>query len=607
MSITTGETIVPLPVASDKKTTAQVMELFRRSLTYNIKRRMGYTENERLFLLGEQLDEQDYGDHRVELKFATRFCRTHTGYVIKDRPNIQVPPRNPNLTQFRYQSSRIEMGLNTWWDDENVVQKLKRGVLTASYKGDYVWFLNVDATKKEIRFQPLQPDFFDYDKVSTDPDSPYLWVMRAEMMNTDALKNRYPAKAHLITPSGLNTRFLTYTNFVSSDLYNLHKTCWIELMDAKYIYKYANDVEIEVIEHNYPFIPYYHLQYFDVGMKYGMCPMDLIKDPVKKWNQIIGYQLNQALKVANPPLVIIGGNANITADNLKGGKISIPTIGATVQYLQPPQSNMQMDKMIEQMKQYVHFMAALNEEAMAWFTGALTSAGVSIELRMDSTVREALDVQIGLQSLIQKVNADYLKLCEKFFPEKDITESKMFGQLTDVPFPAKFIDKYYKNIVDFGGILPRSNTEMIRNVLAKYQAKLISKDTALEEMRYLDPSTEMEKIRSESIEEANLQKQIEAGMVEQKYFDDPKKEEDYMLTENKLAMPHPNQDHEVYIKAHMERYKVTPSKLFIQNIMLRKQMMGQAMPLPTWREWQWAEGFQGQGQPTQQPTPNFQQ
>ena len=151
-------------------------------------------------------------------------------------------------------------------------------------------------------------------------------------------------------------------------------------------------------------------------------------------------------------------------------------------------------------------------------------------------------------------------------------------------FPAKFIDNYYKNIVDFGGILPRSNTEMIRNVLAKYQAKLISKDTALEEMRYLDPSTEMEKIRAESIEEANLAKQIEAGMVEQKYFDDPKKEEDYMLVENKLAMPHPNQDHEVYIKSHIERNKITPSKLFIQNIMLRKQMQGTATPLPSGRE-----------------------
>lgn len=101
-------------------------------------------------------------------------------------------------------------------------------------------------------------------------------------------------------------------------------------------------------------------------------------------------------------------------------------------------------------------------------------------------------------------------------------------------------------------------------------------------MRYLDPSTELEKIRSETIETANLQKQIEAGgIMEQKFFDDPKKEEDYMLVENKLAMPHPNQDHEAYIKSHMERYKITPSNLFIQNIMLRKQMMGTATPLPT--------------------------
>ncbi len=96
-----------------------------------------------------------------------------------------------------------------------------------------------------------------------------------------------------------------------------------------------------------------------------MALMDFIKDPVKKMNQIIGYQFDQALKVSNPPLVIIGGNANINEDNLKGGKISIPTIGATVQYLQPPQSNMQMDKMADMMKQYAHFLGAMNEEAMA--------------------------------------------------------------------------------------------------------------------------------------------------------------------------------------------------------------------------------------------------
>jgi len=593
MPTETGAISMVPPVSSDKKSNFEIMELFRRGLTYNLQRRVGYAENTRIFLEWEILDEQDYGNHRVEIRFGTRFCRTHAGYILRDRPNIQVPPQNPSVPQLRWQSSRNEMGLNLWWDDENVVQKLKRGVLTASYKWDYIWFLNVNKEKKCIHFQPCQPDFFDYDRISTDPDSPLLWVMRVEMYNTDALKLRYPGKG--IQPSGLNTRFLGYTNFVNSDLYNLHRTCFIEFMDHKYIYRYANDVELEVIEHGYPFIPFYIFQYFDVGKKWGMALMDFIRDPIKKMNQLIGYQFDQALKVANPPLVIIGGNADVNADNVKWGKISIPTIGAVVQYLQPPMSNLQMDKMVEQMKQYVHFMAALNEESMAGFSGALTAAGVSIELRMDSTVREAIDVQLGLQNIIQRINSDYLKLFEKFFPSENLLHSQQYGDITDQKFEGSLINQYYRNIVDFGGILPRSNTEIVRNVLAKYQQGLISLDTALEELRYADPTTEKDKIRSEKIETANLQRQIETWTVEQKYFENPKAEEDYMLTQNKLAMPHPNQDHELFIKAHMERYKQVASPLFIQNILMRKQMQGQAQPLPNPPQWPQAPPSQGFG------------
>lgn len=69
---------------------------------------------------------------------------------------------------------------------------------------------------------------------------------------------------------------------------------------------------------------------------------------------------------------------------------------------------------------------------------------------MDATVREAVDVQLGLQKMIQKLNADYLKLFEKFFPKKDLTESSMYGKQSDVPFEGKLINGYYRNIVDFG-------------------------------------------------------------------------------------------------------------------------------------------------------------
>lgn len=186
-------------------------------------------------------------------------------------------------------------------------------------------------------------------------------------------------------------------------------------------------------------------------------------------------------------------------------------MGAVIQYLNPPMSNVALDKMTEIMRTFMHFLAGLNEEAMAGFTGALTSAGVSIELRMDSTVREALDVQIHLQELIQRMNRDYLKLMEKYFPKKNLFLSYEQGRIFDIEFPAKLIGGYYRNIVDFGGILPKSNSEVVRNVLAKFQAGLISHDTALEEMRYMDPTIERNKIKAETIAKTKLQAELQQG------------------------------------------------------------------------------------------------
>lgn len=94
-------------------------------------------------------------------------------------------------------------------------------------------------------------------------------------------------------------------------------------------------------------------------------------------------------------------------------------------------------------------MAALNEESMAGFSGALTAAGVSIELRMDSTVREAIDVQLGLQNIIQRINSDYLKLFEKFFASENLLHSHQYGDITDQKFEGQLINQYYRNIVDF--------------------------------------------------------------------------------------------------------------------------------------------------------------
>ena len=199
-------------------------------------------------------------------------------------------------------------------------------------------------------------------------------------------------------------------------------------------------------------------------------------------------------------------------------------------------------------------------------------------MRMDATVREALDVQVHLQDLIQKCNRDYLRLMEHFFPNKNLFKSHELGLISDREFPASLIGGYYNNIVDFGGILPKSDSERVRNVLAKKQAFLISADTALEELRYADPQVELDKVRTEKIQEARLAAQLQAGeQPDQKFFDDPKEEEDYMLTEEKLAIPHPAQNSEEHLKHHQARYESTPSPLILQHIMMTMNMQRNAM------------------------------
>lgn len=50
MSITTAENLVSV-ADPDKKTSSQIMEIFRKSLTYGVRRRNGYSEYEKFFLL----------------------------------------------------------------------------------------------------------------------------------------------------------------------------------------------------------------------------------------------------------------------------------------------------------------------------------------------------------------------------------------------------------------------------------------------------------------------------------------------------------------------------------------------------------------------------
>ena len=472
---------------------------------------MDYSRRYQTFKSGITLDENDGGDVKAHVNFFYRFCKTHASYVVKDFPSIHVPPEYPDQPDSKMLAALKERFLIERWKSESFGRKLKTAALRGSIFGDQYFFLNVrDDT---INIEVLDPSNIIYDTVDSDPYSPVTKILRVRWEDVKTLQKKYPQFATRITASTYAQELSQVNSFIKTSLHAFDKALVCYFMDDKYMYTFINaSIEVEKKEHGYDFLPFYHRKYIDIGDRYGMSVVDTIYEPVKYMHLALSYVLTNAYDLAVAPLISTSGIPQMT--DQKGrvkGLITVPP-AAEVKYLNPPTSNMDLYKTLEFAKSFMHFISGISEEAMAGFTGALTSAGVSIELRMDSTVRETLDSQIVLQDILQRMNADALKLFEKHFAKKNLFDSPAFGEYRKLfPFTGDMIGKNYRNIIDFGGILPRSDAQIVQNVLSKFKMGIISHDTALEELRYSDPTLEITKIQKEQVDKQKLARALQEG------------------------------------------------------------------------------------------------
>jgi len=169
--------------------------------------------------------------------------------------------------------------------------------------------------------------------------------------------------------------------------------------------------------------------------------------------------------------------------------------------------------------------------------------------------------------------------------------------MSDVKFTSEMINGHYANNVDFGGILPRSQDQIVRNTLALQNGGLISKTTALEQLRYADPAQEMEIMTREIIDAARLRSELESGgKPNQNVFETPKEEIDFVLTEDKMPVVHPAQDHQIFIKAYEEKLKLVQSPLLLQLLIIRRNALDRAnfSPAPAPKRVQSGFGQEGE-------------
>jgi len=562
-------------------TDAKVLSLVRERTSELITQWTKYQKRWSTFVTGETLKKKEGWDIKTHINYFYRFCKTHASYIVKDTPNIQVPAEHPDQIESKMKSANIERWLYMRWLWNKFPRKLKTAALRGSVFGDMYFMLSFNKKAKWIDLDIVDPTQVVYDTEDSDPLSPISFVLKVKMIDVKKLREEYPDKVDIIKPSNEADQLLLVNNFTKSNLWSEKKACVYTYMDDKYIYTVLNGMHVlNVVEHKYPFIPFYHRPYIDVGDKYGFSMIDILYEAVKTMHLSLSFMITNAYDTAQAPLVSTGGNPTWDKVNWPKGLLTLPA-NWLLNYLQPPMGSADLYKTMEYAKVFMHFISGISEEAMAWFTGALTSAGVSIELRLDSTVREAVDSQIVLKDILENINADWLKLMEKFLPKENILRQKNRGEYGKLlPFTGNMIGGQYITSVDFGGILPRSEATLVNNVLAKHKMWLISTDTALEELRYQDPTMELSKKLKESVDRAKLEKAIQSGQTDSiAWYEWPKDENYAMIADGKIAPVTPEQNHQEHWLEHNRVYSATNNPLIMSHMMAHKTMM----------EWAWAQ------------------
>jgi len=580
------------------KIDSEILFDIRLHFTDMITQSMKYSRRRKAFVTWETLNSKEGGNVKIHINFFKRFCKTHSSYIVKDAPNIQVPAEMPDQIESKMVASKKEKALYLRWKANSFVRKLKVAAYRASVFGDIYFMLSHNKDNKSIDMSYIDPSNVIYDTIDSDPMSPIKYVVRAKMVDVKTLRKQYPDFKEQIIASNMADDLMKVNKFTKSDLRSDTKAVLFIYMDDTYIYKVVNaNYVVERKEHKMWFVPFYHRPYIDTGDRYGDSMVDILYESVKNMHLSLSFLMTNAYDTAQAPIIAVGTPPTFDKKAWPKWLITMGMWGS-MNYMQPPQWSLDLYKSLEYSKILMHFISGISEEAMAWFTGALTSAGVSIELRLDSTVREAIDSQVVLKGILEKMNSDWLKMMEKYLKNENLLKIPWIYELNkSTPFTGGMLWGNYYNIVDFWGILPRSEATLVNNVLAKYNAKLISKDTALEELRYMDPTLEMSKMVKESIDIAKLQKALESWATEAiGWFDWPKDENYYMIVEKKVPPVTPEQNHEEHWMEHKKAYDSTQDPLVMSHMMMHEEVM-------KWTQ-SWAvskEGMQDQQQYGQQP------
>lgn len=515
-------------------TTSKALQIISDHAKWTTRKSME-KRNTKLFMNGPNLKNHKFMRVEARVNLVQAFCKASHSFVMKDYMSIECGPLyGESAGESNYELR--EFTLKNFWEEEKINQKLKTALLKATYLNEVLITLDPNDEKQNFEFNVHGLDHVFIAEDPNDHASRAKYVISKRYYRESDLKSKIEKAGGTLNQENINNVFSQ--NYNNSRYGHKTDTKKVEVIEFRskneILFLYGADEKRALLgtiktEHEL-------LAYKIVYYQNGTSLLNQLESLAEKIQYFLSAQLTLIDKQLTMRTIVSDSKSpQFIKDSGSDEEILVVSDKGALNIPEVVNGSASIDSVVNTLIRMMHLISGISEEGMAGYEGAMDTAGVSIELRMDSTVRTAKDVQIWLKPLLEQMNRDYLRAMKKRYASKNLAELDDLGRVAKDDYSIKDLNGVIENKVSFVPITPRSLVNETQRIMGLINANLIPKSQARKELGYnnkeIQDATDAEFARNAITQEA-----IKANIPTKNKLMSPQEEINYVLENNEMPI-----------------------------------------------------------------------
>lgn len=473
-----------------------IIENYARMQEFYAKRNQNMRAWENLWSLNEefyfQTADGDYippGDDEERVVPATAFnvIQGMQQLLLTRPPHIDVP-RSEFIKEAADQAEDIEKMLYAVWDDAHVYSSLVNAAWFQLTDGWLVLHPYVDNSVEEHE-NPIQLEYVDPTTIYPCPGrGPYKWnwVIRAYMSTVgEVLESYFGGK--IDRRKNADQDYSVFMDYLDADSVEVleywDKNDYAVLIKPTALVGDSPESMWDGVwavtpqKHGYGFLPWtirygLELPLRRRGEQFGVSVLYPLTHLALYWARLLSQHATIIRRYADP--VRVSQTLDKESPDWTQNEIALG-LEEKVAYLKAPGASPDILPQLSEIRGQIE-----GATIPAVFFGAYSGrmSGIALELLRQPTLMKIAFVQKSIESACEEVNEHFLRLIEKFVPEKRyIRGSLPDGTPIETYLDASVIQGYYYNKVTLSASIPSEAPAVVTMLLAAEGQKVLSKRT----------------------------------------------------------------------------------------------------------------------------------